>query len=347
MIDRRIIFVIRQPGTASAFIPLLKKLNYQDDIDVSILAFDLSHALLANAGLEFTKIENFNNALPYLDPDIDYLVTGTSEKVADDESFWKWANENQIPSLAFVDQWSNLVQRFDCQNLPSSIAVLDETAKKELEPYVARRCQILITGSPIFDALKETINTFRRSENRTRILFVLEPDISGMREDEIRNLHGFTEYDCLRAGFYAVSDYARRHDISLIFTLKPHPRDAQNRIQGLVEQLKSEGPNLPVDVWQGSKEEALCESDVVMGMRSMLLLEAAFVHKPVISIQLHRKTSCLLTDDRKYIRLAVTEREIRQHLEECLATTSSHVQPDNTEIQGFSAIERFVEILRG
>lgn len=344
---RKVTFVIRQSGTASAFIPLLEELNRHEDFVVSILAFELSHALLENSGLEFIKIDNFSDALQYLRADIDYLVTGTSEMVEDDESFWKWSNENQIPSLAFVDQWSNLAKRFDCNNLPTQIGVIDEKAKDELESFLAGRCPIQITGSPVFDSLKNNINTPYRSSNPIRILFVLEPDISGMNEDEIRSLQGFTEYDCLRAGLETTRKCAHQLKIPLSFTLKPHPRDDQMLIEGLLKRLESDVPDFPIKVCLGSKEEALIDSDIVMGMRSMLLLEAAFVHKPVISIQLNRKHPSSLTDDRKDIKVAVSEREVNLHLKSCITSPITHGEYDNKDIQGFCAIDRFMKILKG
>ena len=342
---KKLIFVTRQPGTANAFIPLIKALQQGSEFEITILAYAISFEALANAALAFHKIENFNDALRYLNPDIDYLVTGTSEKVTDDELFWRWANENHVPSLAFVDQWSNLTQRFECENLPASIAVMDEAAKKALESYLSGRSQVLITGSPAFNTLKDTVKAFPRMSSQTRILFVLEPDISGQTEDEIRARQGFTEYDCLRASVKATCDYARQHGIPIVFTLKPHPRDDQERIQGLITKLHADVSELPVEIWARSRVEALVESDVVMGMRSMLLLEAAIVHKPVISIQLNRKTPCLLTDDRQQIKLAVTEEKIGQYLHAGLTTPSA--QEDGADIQPFNATERFLKILRG
>ena len=342
--SKKIIFVIRQPGTANAFIPLLNTLKQRDDFEIRILAFDLSWVLLENAGVEFSKIIEFSDALHYLVPNSDYLVTGTSENVTDDELFWKWANVNHIPSLAFVDQWSNLAQRFDCENLPATIAVIDEKAQQELESVLADRCRIVITGSPVFDALKELVNSSARSSKELIILFVLEPDITGMSDVEIRSRLGFTEADCLKAGYKAACELARRKNIFLRFTLKPHPRDDRNRVQQLVQELEPNAHHIPIEVWQGSKEEALIESDIVMGIRSMLLLEAAFVLKPVISIQLNRKTSSLLTDGRKGIRLALSEKEIEQQLDDSLATP---IRDDNyPEFQSYSAIEHFITLLR-
>lgn len=341
---QHITFVIRQPGTANAFIPLIKELHRYEDVTITILAFDLSAVLLEAQGLAFHQIDNFADAVNYLTPDIDYLVTGTSEKVADDELFWQWASDNNIASLAFVDQWSNLAQRFECQHLPDHVAVLDEQAKKTLEPLLQKRCRIYITGSPVFDALRNSIHSSVGPENEISVLFALEPDISGMSEAEIRAQHGFTEYDCLRAGFKAACETARNKQVTLRFILKLHPRDEQKRIEDLLRKLSADVPGYPIEVWEGSKEEALMASSIVMGIRSMLLLEAAFVNKPVISIQLHRKTTCPLTDDRNNIRLAFTERELERSLDDCITTPITPV--NDADIQGFSAIDRFIEILR-
>lgn len=342
--SKKITFVVRQPGAANAFIPLIMEMNSSGDFEISILAFDLSWRLLENAALGFSKIESFSDAIQYLIPNCDYLVTGTSEKVADDELFWKWANDNGIPSLAYVDQWSNLAQRFDCHYLPATIAVIDGKAQQELESLPIDKCRIQITGSPVFDALEKVVNSSTRSKKGLRVLFVMEPDISGMSNEQIRNRHGFTEFDCLRAGYKATCEYARRQNASLRFALKPHPRDDQTRVQQMLKALDSDASIVPVEVWEGSREEALIESDVVMGIRSMLLLEAAYVHKPVISIQLNRKTTSLLTDARPGINLALTEKDIERQLEKSIAAPTprggiSHTQPD-------SAIERFINILR-
>lgn len=338
-----ITFVIRQPGTASAFIPLIKQLEKKGKYKLTVLAYKHSVPILEQADQSFIAVRNFADAHKYLDVNMDYLVTGTSENVVDDELFWGWANENKIASLAFVDQWSNLTQRFGCQQLPAKVAVLDEKAEKELVNHFKGGVEVVITGSPVFDVLANSIFSHAKSKARKRVLFALEPDISGMSDDEIRDRQGFTEYDCLLAGCRAVWEYTRRINVALCFTLKPHPRDDQQRVKSLVQKLKADVPNISVDVWGGTKEEALMESDVVMGMRSMLLLEAAFVRKPVISIQLRRKTACLLTDERKAIHIAVTESDIQGLLEPCLSAPVS--QHRGRDIQAFSAVERFIDIL--
>jgi hypothetical protein len=341
--NKKFIFVMRQPGTANAFIPLIRALKRHKHVEIEMLAFDLSSALLEQERLEFTKIENFADALNFLDSKANYLVTGTSEKVADDALFWAWANEHRIPSLAFVDQWSNLAERFACQNLPTDVGVLDEHAQHELTGILKDRSVVHIVGSPVFDALKKNIALSSGLKNTKTILFVLEPDISGMSDADIRNAHGFTEYECLCAGFKCARAYARKKNVSFRYVLKPHPRDHQDRIYELIRKLQFDVSDVPVEVWKGSREAALIASDLVIGMRSMLLLEAAFVQRPVISIQLNRKTSCVLTDDRSGIWLAVTENDIDMALDNFM--TASVSRSIDTDIQKFSSIERFMEIL--
>lgn len=311
----RVALYARQVGTAAAFAPVLRSLKTRA-AEVVALCSAAATATLAGEGPSHvvSRFEDANVILRDQRPDI--LVTGTSESVEDDAKYWAWASERGVPSIAFVDQWVSYGQRFSPSRSgrvevePDIIAVVDARAERRMREAGASAARLVVVGSPALDDLRprkdgaaESLREGLLSEHQASRVALLATEPLPGSPDEVRASHGFTDLDCLVAALSALSAQAVSSGHRIVAVIRAHPRDTPARLLSL--QRPRDG--ITILTRSDPKRAALLSSDIVLGMRSMLLLEAAFAGRPTVSVQLERKTESDLTDDREGIVVAESE----------------------------------------
>ncbi|MGZ3691932.1 MAG: hypothetical protein ACXVAX_10540, partial [Pseudobdellovibrio sp.] len=237
----------------------------------------------------------------------DFVISGTSFNAAEDSLFFKWARDNKIPAIAFVDQWINYKERFVMAQIPEHIFVVDVKALAEITQELNPRSRVTAAGTPALNYILFFWNSHKKHNEQKILYFNTEPASHAYREK-----HGI---DDLQQLDYLIDFMKDRADWSL--RVRPHPLDQKNnfeRLQKYKEFLVDE-----------SKEESFEKASIMAGMRSFILLEASLLSIPVLSLQIGRKTASSLTDDRPNI-FVVCEKE---NLSLNLKTTS----PDLTLCQ--------------
>lgn len=352
------IIVARQAGTAAAFAPLLPVLEARrPDLDLLLYCYPGSGEFPGNGGNTVRHIKNFADARDSLARlgQVEFVLTGTSEHVADDCAWWSWARERGIRSTGFIDQWVNYWQRFTTSRgnatrfdrVPDRIAVVDAVAGRRLADLGCDREAIIETGSPALDDILSAPPTAgdairERFDCRDRdILLLYACEAEWPREWRARDFDDDADHEqSLNLACRAVCDRDAGPGRELVLLLKPHPRQVD----------AGEMPNPPagdvrIQVCDGDRVEMLHAADIVLGLRTMLLYEASVLGKPVISIQPGKRGVCDLTDGRPGIVVVEDARQLAAALDEAVArvTSSAVRRPDGTVGGGHA--ERFLDAL--
>ncbi len=275
----------RQAGSAAALAPVVRAMRADDDI-----VFCCATAATARAGFEHAVITP-DVELP-IEPSVDWLaawleqrsissiLTGTSFEAGLDGRFWSAAGMAGVPAVALLDHWCNYAERFsdraalDC--LPDALAVMDDAAASALRAVEFPPERIHITGHPYLDEITpvrlDERTVARRalgvSDDRQIVTFASEPVVPGAHRDP-----GYTAVEALEALRRAIANVVP--DALLI--IRPHPRERQ--------LAAPSGKPETIVARIGTPREAIAASDVMTGMGSILLLEAALAGIPTLSVR--------------------------------------------------------------
>lgn len=209
----------------------------------------------------------------------DAVITGTSHYEPFDELFWEIGRERGIPSLAVVDYWSNLGPRFS-RGRPGTVGVIDDGQRREAEELGLTPA--IVTGHPALAAI--TAAPARTPDGRVRILFVSERIADDVAEG-VNDDYGFTETDSCRLVLDAArqaADAGHRTEI----TIKLHPyNDEQRFLTALGPLPQNDRMNVTIVTGRQPIQPLIEANDIVTGMASVAMVEAALVGRPVLSVQ--------------------------------------------------------------
>ena len=319
-----VVVMARQAGSAAALAPVVRAL--ETTAGITCLVFGLEHAARtwAAAGIPAQTVGSFAEALPYLAtipsarPSV-ALVTGTSFNAVGDQHFWTWDSAQGIPSLAFVDNWTNYCQRFSsvgmsvgtatgtdrsdcrCDCLPTRIAVIDTLMAMRLIEAGCPQERVVITGHPGWDPIiqrrGECAPTLQRTlaGERILVLFVSEP-----LAQYYGNALGYTEVEALRLLCDVLTTRGDQHNEWYTVAVKPHPVQEGTTLAPLVGDAR----RVHVCLVAGDRLDLVAASRIVVGMNSLLLYEAALMGKPVVALQPGRRGPSDLVDYHPGILLA-------------------------------------------
>jgi hypothetical protein len=285
MVARRTLVMARQAGSAAALAPVVRAMRARNDI-----VFCSATAATARAGFEHVGVAPDVELPP--EPSVDWLagwlaqrsissvLTGTSFEAALDGRFWSAAGKAGVPAVALLDHWCNYAERFsdrtclDC--LPDALAVMDDAAASALRAVGFPPERIHITGHPhlneITPVTRDERTLARRvlgvSDDRQIVTFASELVVP--RAD--RDL-GYTAAEALEAVRRAIASVLP----DALLVVRPHPRERQ------LAAPSGEPETIVVRI--GTPREATAASDVMTGMGSILLLEAALAGIPTLSVR--------------------------------------------------------------
>ena len=216
------------------------------------------------------------------------VVTGTSLDGTLEATLWRLAARDGVPALAWIDQWMNLDHRFR-KGRPAWVAALDAAQRDALIAIGFEHDRVILGGHPHLHAmmscpLDAAPHTDR--EGIQTVLFVSESYTEDYRLGRLSPL-GYDEhevFDIVAHGIEAAkrADPDRRIDLVVKF----HPLEGEPR--RFIERLESRPwPKNVTARWlpgPASGREAAAAADLVIGMSSILLLEALLMERPVLSL---------------------------------------------------------------
>lgn len=239
----------------------------------------------------------------------DVLLTDTINLSRSDEGMlcreaWSSAAKIGVPSVAFVDCWWGYLERFTLPGerlgdapLPDIIAVVDKIAHKDMVALGFPENRLQVLGSPWLSSL-----ACDRQDGRTYIgdnpdeivlTFVSQP-LARILND--RDSWGFTEYDVIPALVRACAALSPEVKKRLRLVCLAHPEEDEAALATLLSETS---PDFKTEVRKESDSLGVVRSShAVVGMFSILLVEATLCRRPVISIQPGLKREDMLATNR-------------------------------------------------
>lgn len=273
----------------------------------------------------------------------DLLVTGTGFG-SYDRKLWKTFGEEGVKTLAVIDSWTNLRKRFadgpagGTFIYPDRIAVIDRWSYDQLMADEGVPVPVYVVGHPHLQISTSTIRRRRgqRAENPEKTLvFFSEP----IREDYPGDTRGFDQFVAI-AGL--LSHLSLNEPVNVL--IKLHPRENMatwnDKLAGIAipDRVRVSITGEPV-------EDLLVKADGVMGMTTMVLLEAALAAIPVLSYQPNRKTNVFPIIDQT-ATVVTDARALRGKLTKVFGDDGDTVfQTYNLAAEIENSDQRFVELL--
>ncbi len=342
----KVLLFSHDPGGANTIIPLvapLRKKGYDLILCGNGPALDRYcqegvHGFDLIERISEVTLESIANFLKRERPD--FLITGTSAEDFTEKFLWQAATELSIPSFAILDQWLNYGIRFspfglsnsedyesapEHRYLPSRIIVMDSDTQEEMARIgIMPREQILPLGQPHFEALQEKARALPLpGELRKRhgfssdefiVTYVSEPLSIDYGDDPDNGCFwGFTERTIFRELRKSLASAARQTGRQVRLIIKHHPRETTHNYDGLLDSTE---PLMTIsrDRTTGSLE-MIQTSDLVCGISSMMLIEAAIIGKPVFSILIGlKRESPFILDRRGILRSLRNQTELEESL---------------------------------
>lgn len=210
---------------------------------------------------------------------------------------WRWGARKGIPTIGVLDQWQNYALRFSGASveeqlayMPDHIFVMDEYAKEQMVREGIPSNRIVVTGQPAFDNLIEHFsehagkrNEMRRSLGIPDACTVVTFAAEALRKDFGAGL-GYDEQSVLAfLGDTLEEISASNPDVKLYFLIKLHPENSPEEFSWTFSKWPALRKSLLGK--EVTAIEALAVSDILAGMTSIMLVEAALCGIPVVSLQ--------------------------------------------------------------
>lgn len=329
---KKILLFARDPGGANVIIPFIKPLLgkyilhvYGKDAGYRKLNEEYAQTFNITESISCISIESITCWLELLRPD--FVITGTSADDMAEKYIWKACERIGIPAFAILDQWVNYGVRFSAYGVselseyekekihcyqPFKIIVMDEYAKCEMIRAGFEENRILAAGQPHFDRIKSIFDGLKAViSQELELVFVSEP-IEKVYKETTEGSHywGYTEKTIFLQVQKVLMDLAKKYNKNVHLVVRPHPKE--NEDSYYKEILQTENYHVTID----EKTEGLQlikNADYIIGMSSMLLLEAAVCGRPIISVQIGLARENPLILARKGLMETVTQKEQLWH----------------------------------
>jgi hypothetical protein len=273
------IFVFSDPGGAK---PVLALIKLNPDLKDYLVVSDREYDFFTDFNIPVTPYAPGceDQIVKQFSPD--FIFTGTSYTSSIELKFISIANKFNIPSYAFVDHYTNFLNRFNLNGkleYPNIICVIDSKAHSIALQYQTT-ATVIITSNFYHEYLKSwkvsvSKDVFFATSNipKNNKLIVFAPD-------PLSNVGGIDEYGLDEVSVYTnllkVINGLQRSDISIV--LKSHP----NQKKAIIENV-----NMPESIHIISGDHlhlntTLFHADIVVGIFSNILLEATILKTKVI-----------------------------------------------------------------
>jgi hypothetical protein len=286
-------FAARDPGGANVLAAFLSCCPADVPFTFDVWSLSRARAVFQHVGIvarEFPEAFDVGTLVAaWKENPADALITGTSHYDPFEPLLWRIARKFGCASLAVNDTWINLDPRFT-QGRPDFVGAIDPRQAQQLVTLGFDPNQIVVTGHPFLSLLiqrREEIiaATPPISEGRgIRLLFVSECIASDVGKG-VNAPFGFDEFDSFSLLHRAASAVARS-GAEVRLAVRFHP--CEDSAQFLARAARLMSPD-KLDVRPLDRAEKpypwLLWSDLVVGIGSMLLLEAIVLGKPVVSVQ--------------------------------------------------------------
>jgi len=335
-------------GGANALACVIEELERRERVQVAVAACAEAVRVFVQAGIRPRTIpspegpadgrfvEAVQRLLHGVEPDA--LLLGTAWGLSIDKVLLRLALDRHLPSISVVDLWPYLRERFAdpvsgevC--LPTKIAVMDAVVSEQAVQAGLPKERLVVTGQPYLDALvaKRHDATLHHEAHGLRqhwlngrpsgtrlVLFASEAlarDFGGATP----YYRGYTEAEVLEGVVEAVQAVEASRGWRMALVVKRHPREWQQPPR--LGPLAARRDLTVVD--EQSVWPCLLATDAVIGITSMILIEASLIGTPTISFQPATQAGALDPSWGTVMPVATSPQELTQSLTNALLSSSA------------------------
>lgn len=296
---KNILIYAEEPGGVNVLIPIVKELNKTGNI-LKVYGNKIAKLIFEKNSIECNQIninskEDAKKAILVNKAKI--IITGTSGVGNGERLLWMAGKECVIKSYAIVDQWMNLEIRFSKNGVnikdkkekkefvfPNTIFLMDDKLKDEAIKLGIKSENIKVVGHPYLEWISKTKKGIKPKKNE--ILFAsekLSEDFIEIEKGAI-GIYGYDEISILQN----IVNLLKDRSLNYTLVIRKHPRECWD---SKIRKIK----NLDKINWRFDNESDVFKSinraSIIIGMSSMLLLEAIALNKKVLSVEIGAKGS--------------------------------------------------------
>lgn len=277
------LLVFSDPAGAKACLALGTILSRLTKNKIKLIS-NKSYSFYADWNLHVEVASEIPNSLPR---DVQWIFTGTSHPESSGRfelSFLKLANESNVVSYSFVDQWTNMALRFKNKEghliLPANILVLDEKAAELAIEDGLPADKIFITSNPYLEYIKTYWRpklSVREIKQLVKIdptipVILFAPDPLSLRNQD--SSLPFNEGNALADLITSIAE------LQVQVVVKPHPLQPKQILEDVIKafpEFRAQIIVAPVD-----NLDLIFASDLIIGFYSNFLIEADALGKKII-----------------------------------------------------------------
>jgi len=212
----------------------------------------------------------------------DFIFTGTSYTSKIELEYIKFANSKGLYTVAFVDHWTSIMQRFEYLNsyiFPNEVLVIDEKAKEFAINSGMASSIIKIFGNPYYRYLKNWKPKKTKAElyaqlgiknNNKLIVFAPEP----LSNVDGKSNFGFDEIETTEK----INTIINNLGFDFNFVLKLHPNQKKEKL------LNVAGNRMIIADSSIDSNLLIFYSDLILGFFSNFLIEATYLQKKILRL---------------------------------------------------------------
>jgi hypothetical protein len=319
----RVIAVAGDAGGARAVLPVIRVLR-ERGADVECRAYAAASAIWDAAGLTLYDPRS-------LEVDrADRLLLGTTVGPAQLElDYIRIGAERRVPAVSIVDAWVSYRARYASRDgtirWPDRIAVADDEMRAGLLADGAPADRVITTGQPAFDELAALTEPSRRGAVRERIRLALDvaadESLIVFASQPLHQLYtpdelGFDDRGIAFEVASALADVIAARSRRGVLAVKLHPREMADPPRETPATRESLRVVRLADDRLAPPRELVAAADLVVGMSSILLVEACLVGTTAVSYQPGlRVPDPLPTNRRGWTRAVTSQGDLRDALD--------------------------------
>lgn len=332
-----IIIIAGDPGGGRALIPVIKELLRDSEIQLFIYGYNEFLSVYHEAAIPHTITELPSVPTTALAAAIltrhkaeRLLAANSMNEINWEGYFFDACQQLKVASLSVLDFWGNYQHRYDLtrpDSLPHRIAVPDKKAQDDMLKLGFPEGRIRVSGQPALEMIAQQTLPDQASARRQLkdgakgkiwIGFVSQPLSELYGSDTSATDHpGYTEHNCLAD----LHQYAEESGTACELFIRPHPREK-------LEKFKPYRTQNQFTIDTGSdKLQWIAAMDIIIGMNSIFLFEAALCNADCISYQPHMEDRDCLPSNHS----GLTHAAYRSHHFKLLLQQKIEQISDNTQ----------------
>lgn len=317
---RRTLAVCHDAGGARTLIPVANELKHRG-MPIKVVTAGPSIPIWRKECSSLSAVEVSDSMtvpeavqlLKEYEPDTLLSASGLYNQI--EHTFRLAAQTLHIRSLAVLDSWLNYGERFQreangaaviCR--PDTVCVIDVLSYQGLLSAGFTSGQLVLTGPPNIEATVRFCRSvspqqreFWRAEQGLStddfvITFFSDPFYIGANGEHFegpgaligpkgKSLFGYTSIEILTAVLEDLEEACKEARRSCKMIIKPHPAEYAECLRSVVDLTRISWLDVSVRAG-GNAAQWIVMADVLMGMMTIALLEAALVGKPSLSVEI-------------------------------------------------------------